>query len=323
MGLLAAIVFISVFVVVALLLFSGGVGGSLEASVDGDTPKVKPTAVKKEANIQIRDYKKTVLFSAVPWINDILQKFELAPRLRLLLNQADVKMTAGSLLLLSLSFMGVSAFLVRMRTGSLVFALLVGLITSLIPFAFVFFKRGKRFNNFEQQLPEALDLMVSAIRAGHSFNAALGLASRECTEPIRGEFRICVDEQNYGLELTVAIENLLKRVPLQDLRIATTAILIQKESGGNLAEVLNKTSEVIRERFRLRRQIKVHTAHGRITGWAMSSLPIALFIVLYMLNPKMESVLWQREVGLKLLYAAAGMMFVGTIAIQKIIHIDV
>jgi tight adherence protein B len=191
------------------------------------------------------------------------------------------------------------------------------------PFGFVLFKRGKRFAKFEEGLPEALDLMVSALRAGHSFNAALGLVSRECSDPIGGEFRICFDEQNYGLELRAAIENMMVRVPLGDLRIATTAILIQKETGGNLAEVLNKTSEVIRERFRLRRQVRVHTAHGRITGWVIALLPIFLLIAISILNYPLESLLWKREIGIKLLYGTGISMVFGGLWIRQIINMEV
>jgi len=217
----------------------------------------------------------------------------------------------------------ISAFLIDLRTRTLAFALPMGLLLSLAPVAFVFFKRSQRFGKFEQGLPEALDLMVSALRAGHSFNAALSLVARECQEPVRNEFRVCFDEQNYGLDLRTAMENLTVRVPLQDLRIATAAILIQRETGGNLAEVLNKTSEVIRERFRLKRQIRVHTAHGRMTGMVIGGLPFGLFIILYVINPEMESVLWKSDIGLKLLYLAGSMMVVGGLIIRKIVNMDV
>ena len=143
------------------------------------------------------------------------------------------------------------------------------------------FKRSKRFGKFEQGLPEALDLMVSALRAGHSLIAAMGLVARECADPVGSEFKMCFEEQNYGLELKTALDNLIERVPLQDLSIVATAIMIQKESGGNLAEVLDKTSHVIRERFRLKRQIQTHTAQGRLTGWILSLLPVVLGIALY------------------------------------------
>ena len=136
--------------------------------------------------------------------------------------------------------------------------------------------------------------MVSALRVGHSLNAALSLVTRECPDPVGGEFRICYEEQNYGLELRTAMDNLITRVPLQDLKIVTTAILIQKESGGNLAEVLDKTSHVIRERFRLKRQVATHTAQGRLTGWILSALPVVLGVALYFVNPDTMSLLWKR-----------------------------
>ena len=176
---------------------------------------------------------------------------------------------------------------------------------------------------FEKGLPEALDLMVSALRVGHSLNAAMGLVTRECAEPIGTEFRICFDEQNYGLELRAAMENLTTRVPLQDLRIAVTAILIQKESGGNLAEVLDETSQVIRERFRIKRQIATHTAQGRMTGWILSALPVGLGGILYIMSPKTMSVLWTDPLGQKLLIVASVGIVLGSAVIQQIVKLDV
>ncbi len=151
----------------------------------------------------------------------------------------------------------------------------------------------------------------------------MSLFARACPEPIRGEFRICFDEQNFGLELRAALENLTTRIPLQDLKIAVTAILIQKESGGNLAEVLDKTAYVIRQRFRLRRQVMVHTAQGRMTGLILSILPLGLGVILYFLSPATTSLLWKTPLGQKLLYGAAGMLVVGSWIIQKIVHMDV
>jgi tight adherence protein B len=165
--------------------------------------------------------------------------------------------------------------------------------------------------------------MVSALRVGHSLNSALSLVSRECPDPVSTEFRICYDEQNYGLELRTAMDNLVTRVPLQDLRIVATAILIQKESGGNLAEVLEKTAHVIRERFRLKRQIMTHTAQGRLTGIILTLLPVVLGILLYMISPDTMSLLWKREIGVKLLYASAGMTVIGGFIINRIVNMDV
>jgi tight adherence protein B len=146
---------------------------------------------------------------------------------------------------------------------------------------------------------------------------------RECPDPVGTEFRVCFEEQNYGLELKTAMENLIARVPLQDLRMVATAILIQKESGGNLAEVLDNTSQIIRQRFRLRRQVRVHTAQGRLTGWVLTALPLLLGLALYIANPDLMSVLWTRPIGVKLLYIAGGMIIVGGLIIRKIVNMDV
>ncbi len=152
---------------------------------------------------------------------------------------------------------------------------------------------------------------MSALRAGHSLVSALGLVAQEAPEPVGGEFRICFEEQNYGLELRTAMVNLVTRVPIQDLKIVSTAVLIQKESGGNLAEVLDKTSYVIRERFRLKRQVRVHTAQGRLTGWILTLLPPILGVALYVINPKTMSILWTNPLGVKLLYLSAAMTITG------------
>ena len=147
--------------------------------------------------------------------------------------------------------------------------------------------------------------------------------ARECPDPVSTEFRICFDEQNYGLELRTAMDNLVTRVPLQDLRIVSTAILIQKESGGNLAEVLEKTGHVIRERFRLKRQVMTHTAQGRLTGLILTLLPIVLGILLYLVSPETMSLLWTRPIGVKLLYASGAMTIIGGLIIRKIVNMDV
>jgi tight adherence protein B len=318
---LVSIVFVSAFAVVALLMLASGSESSSNSKRILAAIVANPFSGKDR--LHIGDLRKNVMFSAIPWMNRWLLRFELAPRVRLLLYQAQVKWTTGGLLLMCVACFTVSAYLVDLRTENLVISLPIGIFLGFAPLVFVFVKRRQRFDKFEQGLPEALDLMVSALRAGHSFNAALGMVTRECQEPVRGEFRICFDEQNYGLELRSAMDNLTVRVPLPDLRIAITAILIQKETGGNLAEVLNKTSEVIRERFRLKRQVRVHTAHGRMTGMVIASLPIALLILLYFINPEMESVLWKRELGIKLLYAAGGMMVLGALIIRKIVNMEV
>lgn len=316
MAVILLVVFAGVFAAVALVMLASG-----DPSAGPATEK--PRKSKPSPGEAIADVRKIVMFSAIPWMNRLLQKMELAPQLRLLLYQAELKWTVGGLLLMCLGAAVFPGYLVWLRTASLLLAVVVAGVLSLAPFCFVLFKRSKRFHKFEEELPKALDLMVSALRAGHSFNAGLGLVAHESSEPIRSEFRICFEEQNYGLDLRHAMDNLMTRVPLPDLRIAATAVLIQKETGGNLAEVLNNTSEVIRERSRLKRQVRVHTAHGRMTGWVIGSLPVVLLLVLYIINPGLESMLWHREIGVKMLEAGAGMMVIGGLIIRKIVRMDV
>jgi tight adherence protein B len=323
MVIVIVLVFLGVFAVAALLLTAAGTGASqetkrtltvLEAALSADAPVISDPIV---------DVRKQELFSAVPVINRLLLKIELAPRLRHLLYQANLKWTAGGLILMSLVCLAIGGYLVYLRTSSIAFSILIGLVSGSLPFMFVLYKRKLRFDKFEQQLPEALDLMVSAMRAGHSLNSSMDLVAHEVPDPVGGEFRICFDEQNYGLELKSAMTNLISRVPLQDLKMVVTAILIQKESGGNLAEVLDKVAYVIRERFRMKRQIRVHTAQGRMTGWILSILPLVLGIGLYFISPDTMSLLWKRDIGIKLMWASGIMTFIGAMIIRKIVNMDV
>jgi len=320
---LIVLVFASVFVVATMLLMASTAGASQQAKQTLAHLESALATSARQTKDQIIDIRKSELMSAVPWINRWLAKMEIAPQLRLWLYQANLGWTAGGLILMTIACFVVFGYLVYLRTDQAIFGFLLGAVAAAIPGLWVMRKRQKRFDEFEAGLPEALDLMVSALRAGHSLVAALRLVAHESPDPIGGEFRICFEEQNYGLELRTAMDNLSERVPLQDLRIVATAILIQKESGGNLAEVLEKGANLIRERFKLKREVRTRTAQGRLTGWILSILPLVLAVLLYMINPKVMSVLWTREVGVKLLYAAAGMMVIGALIIRKIVNMEV
>ena len=323
MGLIVGVIFIGVFAVVALLLMAGSSGSARQAKQVQATLESALATESREIRDQVVNLRKNEQFSAIPWLNERLSKLALGPKLQALILQADLKWTAGSLLTMCFVCFALATFAVHWKFGTWLIGMLVGLAFGFLPIAFVLFKRSKRFAAFEQELPQACDLMVSALRAGQSLIAAMGMVSRECANPLGSEFRTCFEEQNFGLELKMAIENLLHRVPLQDLRIVCTAILIQKESGGNLAEVLDKTAHVIRERFRLRREVQTRTAQGRMTGWVLTLLPIILGFALYTVNPDMMSMLWKRDIGVKLLYAASGMIVVGGLIIRKIVNMDI
>jgi tight adherence protein B len=275
-------------------------------------PEEKATDIRREQKV-----------GSIEWLNRWMVKLEIAPRLALLLEQADVKKSAEGIVLGSLAGAAVVAGLVFLRTGEVIPSLLFAAGSFLLPFLFLAKKRARRLAKFEQQLPEAIDMLVSALRVGHSMITGIGALGHDSPDPLGREFRKLFDEQNFGVDMRTAMTNLATRVPLQDLRIFVAAVLIQKESGGNLAEVLEKVAHTTRERFRLKKQIMVHTAQGRLTGLVLSILPVGLGLALYLINPEGMSVLWTRPLGLKLLWTAVVMIAVGCFAIGRIVRIRV
>jgi tight adherence protein B len=323
MGLIIGLVFLGAFAVVALVMIAIGGQASQQAKQVHETLDSALATDSQVERSQVVNVRKNEEFSSIPWLNRKLLQFELTPRLQNLLYQADLTWSSGRFLLTCGVCFVIGAALVVWLLGSIPLALLIGLACSAVPFGLVVFKRRRRLDRFQEALPEALDLMVSALRAGHSLVAAMGSVARECVDPLGCEFKTCFEEQNYGLEIKTALDNMINRVPLQDLRIVATAIMIQKESGGNLAEVLDKTSHVIRERFRLKRQVATHTAQGRMTGWVLTFLPIALGLALYAVDPEMMSILWKTEIGVKLLWVSGCMIVVGGLIIRKIVNVDI
>jgi tight adherence protein B len=259
----------------------------------------------------------------IVWLNRWMVKVNLASRSRLLLYQADVKTPPERLLVISLTGWVVAAGAIYLRVGALLPAIFLAAGMIPIPLIYVFRRRAKRFAKLERQLPEALDMLVGALKVGHSLITAIGALGQDAAEPLAGEFRKLFDEQNFGLDPHTAMTNLALRVPLPDVRIFVAAALIQKESGGNLAEVLAKVAQTTRARFQLKKQIMVHTAQGRLTGWILSLLPVGLGLGMYLVNPDGMSLLWTRSIGVKMLSAAAAMIVVGWLIIQKIVKIRV
>lgn len=313
---------ISILAVAVLLVMTVGKGRSkpvISRLAALDQEFAPANTEEKVTDIRKKDKE----LSAIPWLNGWLARLNLASATSLFLYQAGVTTSLGSLISTSVIGSCVLALALYVRLGGLSPALLLSLGFLPLPFLYVRRKRAKRLMKLEQQLPEGLGMMVSALRVGHSLIASLGAVAQESPEPMAGEMRKCFDEQNYGVDLRTALTNLTERAPVQDYRIFVAAVLIQKESGGNLAEVLEKVAQTTRERFRLKKQVSVHTAQGRMTGWILSLLPVLLGFGMYLVNPDGMSILWKRPVGLKLLYTAAGMDFVGCLIIRKIVAIQV
>jgi tight adherence protein B len=317
------LVFVAFFVAVALVAFSVATPRNKENKQTIsrlESIAAPQSKAAQEDNLSLRRVDQA---STIPWLDRLLQQGNISERLRLLLYQADLKWTVARLLLTSVSAAMTSGILVVLRTGAFPLAFAIGGVAAAAPFLYVLQKRSSRFDRMRLYLPEALDLMNSAIRAGHSLSSAMGMVAKESPEPIRREFRQCYEEQNFGLELRVALNNLAYRVPIHDIRIVVSAVLIQNDSGGNLTEILDKVSHLIREDFRLQGQIKVHTAQGRMTGWVLSLLPAVLGVLLYMVHPDQMSVLWTRSIGRILLYGSITMTTLGALIIRKIVRIQV
>jgi tight adherence protein B len=192
-----------------------------------------------------------------------------------------------------------------------------------LPFVVLRTKRTRRLRSFEEQFPEALDLIGRALKAGHAFATGLKMVADEMPEPVGPEFRKTFDEQNFGLPLKDALENLTVRMPLLDVRFFSTAVLIQRETGGNLAEILDNLSHVVRERFKILRQVRVYTAHGRLTGYVLLALPAFLAVALMFINPEHMNLLFRERMGQMMLMAAIVMQTFGFLWIKKIVKIEV
>lgn len=203
------------------------------------------------------------------------------------------------------------------------FAALLGLCAAALPTLWVLRKRSKRLFRIVEQLPDALDLISRALRAGHAFPSGLQMVAEEAQEPIAGEFRIVHDEINFGVAVPSALTNLANRVPSADMRHFVIAVLIQRETGGNLTELLANISALIRERLKLVLKVRVLSAEGRLSAWILCALPFALAAAINVVNPKFMAVLWTDPMGLKMIYAAVVMMVLGALWMRKIIRIRV
>lgn len=261
--------------------------------------------------------------SAIPWVNRILVKLPGAVRLQLFITQAGSRWSVGALILGSIVLAFFAAWLATLAVPMLGIDLLLGLAAGSLPYVYLYVKRQARFRQFDMQLPEAIDLMARALRAGHAIISAIELISKETSEPLASEFRIVFDEQNLGLPIREALINLVSRVPTDDVRFLATAILVQKETGGNLAEILDKAASVMRERMRLKGQLRVYTAQGRMTGWFLCLLPFFVFALISFVNREYERQLWTSSIGIRLIYAVLIMMGLGIYTIRKIINIKV
>jgi tight adherence protein B len=259
----------------------------------------------------------------LPAIDRLFDRSGAGAKLKRLIDQSGTRVTPSAVMLTSL-FLGCGAAFLATIFSTRQWVLLVAApIGFYAPFGWLMHKRSSRMKRFEEQFPEALDLLSRAIRAGHAFQTAMGMCAEELHDPVGPEFKKAFDQQNFGLPLKDALNQLAERVPHLDVRFFVTAVQIQRETGGNLAEILDNLAHVVRERFKILRQIRVHTAHGRFTGYVLLALPAALAVALSFINPDHMGLLFHEKMGQVMLMGAVVMQAAGFVWIRQVIKIEV
>jgi tight adherence protein B len=261
--------------------------------------------------------------SKFPVFDSLLRRSARVSAMQESLLQAGMKFRAGNFLALCLACGVLAGFatLTWTRNPAIAWAALV--LGAFLPYSFVSYRRQKRFEKIEELFPEAIDTLARAVRAGHAFTTALEMISNEIAEPLAGEFRQLFEEQKFGMPVRDALMNLTERVPLVDVKFFVTAVMLQRETGGNLAEILDNLSYVIRERFKIQRQVRVHTAQGRMTMAVLMGMPPIVVAVLQVFSPDFVRPLFSDPIGHALLVASIGLQTIGYFVIRKIIKIQV
>ncbi len=263
------------------------------------------------------------VLSRIPAFDNWLRRSERVSLLQKMLAQGNVDVRAGNFLMLcavtALAFAAFAFF----AGGNIIFGWVGALLGFFIPYAYASHMRTKRFQKFEEKFPEAIDTLARAVRAGHAFTTAIELIANEVAEPVGGEFRQLFEEQKYGLPVRDALLNLADRIPLVDVKFFVTAVMLQRETGGNLAEILDNLSYVIRERFKILRQVRVHTAQGRLTMLLLMALPPTIVVVMQFINPGFIRPLFTEWLGHVAIVVAISLQTLGYFVIRRIIQIQV
>ena len=263
------------------------------------------------------------MLSRIPAFDTLLRRSERVSLLQKMLAQGNVDIRAGNFLMLcavASLILGAIAFIAG---RNLIFGWAGALLGFFVPYAYASHMRTRRFQKFEEKFPEAIDTLSRAVRAGHAFTTALEMIASELAEPVAGEFRQLYEEQKFGLPVRDALINLTERVPLVDVKFFVTAVMLQRETGGNLAEILDNLSYVIRERFKILRQVRVHTAQGRLTMFLLMALPPTIVVFMQVLNPGFIQPLFTDPLGHTLIVAGIALQTMGYFVIRKIIRIQV
>jgi tight adherence protein B len=319
MGLIVA----GVFVVVLGIIF-GAYWLLVAVPEQRESGAVRKRLRSGRARIAKADIGKTVESAgAVGAVDTALERWSsVSEPLKATIERSGLQLTAGGLVLSSAFFAVLVFAVIRVLTPYTLAALVLGVIAGTIPILYVRRKARQRIALFEEQFPEAIDLMARALRAGHALPTALQMASEEVPDPVGGEFKLLFEQQNYGLSMTEALRSFADRVPLLDARFFVTALQTQREMGGNLSEVLDRLAAVIRERFKVKRQVRAVSAHGRITGAVLGALPPVVATALFLLSPDHIRLLVDDPLGLYMVIVGVVLQVVGVLIIRRIVDVE-
>ena len=263
------------------------------------------------------------VLSRIPAFDTWLRRSERVSVLQKMLAQGSVDVRAGNFLMLCAVSAVVLGLVAYIAGGNLLFGWAGVVLGFFVPYAYASYRRTKRFAKFEEKFPEAIDTLARAVRAGHAFTTALEMIANEVSEPVAGEFRQLYEEQKFGLPVRDALLNLADRIPLVDVKFFVTAVMLQRETGGNLAEILDNLSYVIRERFKILRQVRVHTAQGRLTMVLLMALPPTIVLIMMTINRGFIQPLFTDPLGHALIVGGITLQTIGYFFIRRIIRIQV
>lgn len=322
---------ILVFVTVALIVFAAGMVWDqrrAQARLLRERLASVQKAAEREPSEELALLRDEML-SQIPALDNLLRRSERMTNFQSFLDQANLKVRAGNLLLYCLVSAVVMGAVGLMLAGSLppdqtlLFAVVGAVLGAVLPLSYASYRRTKRFQTFEELFPDAIDTLARAVRAGHAFTTALELIASEIAEPVAGEFRMLFEEQKFGLPVRDALMNLTERMPLVDVKFFVTAVMLQRETGGNLAEILDNLSYVIRERFKIMRQVRVYTAQGRLTMMLLMGLPPVIVVVMLMTSPAFIRPLFSDPIGHTLIVSGIMLQTIGYFVIRNVIRIRV
>jgi tight adherence protein B len=259
----------------------------------------------------------------LPALDRLVSGMRAGSWLAALIEQSGVRTTPSALVIMTLAAAAAAGFAGAVVVHQWFAPPVAAVLGSLGPLGFLMNRKAARMRAFEEQFPEALDLLSRALRAGHAFQSAMGMVADELKAPVGPEFKKTFDQQNFGLPLRDALAQMSERVPILDVRFFVTAVLIQRDTGGNLSEILDNLAHVVRERFKIKRQVRIHTAHGRFTAFVLLSLSPLLAIALSFINPEHMDLLFRDRMGQTMLIAVVIMQSIGFIWIRKVIKIEV